>query len=253
MTDVEFAELSKASGGLLPGATRVRRGHMVGGIADAELDDANRLLMDWGRIKGRNVEATGQFRHHSGAGGHDWRADPSGGSYLRGPDDDGGGAWGSELLGLRGEQAEEFAGAIERIAPGYAERGPGTRLRERAAETRLEKAHPKAGGPSSSGVRDPDIRMQDDSLRPVPAWRLRSIDVVDAKMSGPMDANAVRAMLLNNGVKEDEMRWTGLGEWLERRQGTKVKPEDVRTRLDEERRTMLVEEETRAAARTFHT
>jgi hypothetical protein len=64
-------------------------------------------------------------------------------------------------------------------------------------------------------------------------WTLKSNEVLDEKVRGPMDALALRATLENGGVKADELKWTGLGEWLRQRMGTKVHPDEVRQYLRE--------------------
>lgn len=62
----------------------------------------------------------------------------------------------------------------------------------------------------------------------------KSERVIEEKMSGPMAGEQLHKMLLNNGVKADEMRWTGLDDWLKGQQ-RRVTPEQVRAFLDENR------------------
>ncbi len=56
-------------------------------------------------------------------------------------------------------------------------------------------------------------------------WLLRSEEIIRAKMKGPMPGSQVRAMLLNNGVKADEMKWIGLDTFL--RGDERKTPEEV--------------------------
>lgn len=66
-----------------------------------------------------------------------------------------------------------------------------------------------------------------------PWYVLRSEQAVEKLMKGPMPAGSLRAMLLNAGVKADELKWTGLDELMEG--GGKVTPDEVRARLAEGR------------------
>jgi hypothetical protein len=63
---------------------------------------------------------------------------------------------------------------------------------------------------------DPNILM---NVRPgedigAPVWYLKSERVIGDKMRGPQDGAAVLKMLQTNGVSPDELKWTGLDDWL---------------------------------------
>ena len=64
---------------------------------------------------------------------------------------------------------------------------------------------------------------------PAPPFFLKSQQVINEKMRGPMPADAVRNMLLNAGVKEEEMKWTGLDDLLA--QNKKITPEEIKQHL----------------------
>ena len=57
---------------------------------------------------------------------------------------------------------------------------------------------------------------------------------VNEKMRGPMQADQLRKAIANAGLPADEIKWTGLDDWLAKRSGA-VKPEEVRKYLDENR------------------
>lgn len=46
-------------------------------------------------------------------------------------------------------------------------------------------------------------------------WILKSVELLRAKMQGPMPGTQIKAMLNKNGVKPDEMKWLNLDEYLE--------------------------------------
>lgn len=60
----------------------------------------------------------------------------------------------------------------------------------------------------------------------------KSERVLDEKMRGPMLAQDVSRLLENSGVKADELKWTGLDQWLRDRMGVKVTPDDVRQYIE---------------------
>jgi hypothetical protein len=57
-------------------------------------------------------------------------------------------------------------------------------------------------------------------------WMLKSLNVIEAKMKGPMNVSDLRKLLTNEGVKTDELKWTGMEELLT--QTGKITPEEVR-------------------------
>ena len=60
---------------------------------------------------------------------------------------------------------------------------------------------------------DPRIFYQSERV-PVPAFYPKSLVVLDQKMGGSAPAADIKKMLLNNGVKADELKWTGLDDFL---------------------------------------
>ena len=61
-----------------------------------------------------------------------------------------------------------------------------------------------------------------------PQWYLKSNQLIDSRMQGPMPADVVKKMLENNGVKPDELKYTGLDEFLKSKGKEPVRPEEVR-------------------------
>lgn len=76
-----------------------------------------------------------------------------------------------------------------------------------------------------------------------PTWYLKSEKLIGDKMRGPMPAEDVGKMLRNGGISPDEMKWTGLDDYLkskadvtpeEKKKGKdKVTPEEIREHLAE--------------------
>ena len=64
-----------------------------------------------------------------------------------------------------------------------------------------------------------------------PIWYLKSERLIGEKMRGPMPAGDVQKMLLAGGVKPDEMKWTGLDDFLDSKGKEKVTPEEIREHL----------------------
>lgn len=62
-----------------------------------------------------------------------------------------------------------------------------------------------------------------------PTWYLKSEKLIDQKMRGPMTGDQVLRMLENGGVKADELKWTGLPEFLKGK--FRVTPEQVKQQL----------------------
>ena len=60
---------------------------------------------------------------------------------------------------------------------------------------------------------------------------LKSEHIVGEKMKGPMPAGDVQKMLLSNGVKPEEMQWTGLDDFLKENEGKKVTPQQIQEHL----------------------
>ena len=64
-----------------------------------------------------------------------------------------------------------------------------------------------------------------------PTWYLKSNQIIDSRMQGPMPADTVQKMLENNGVKPDEMKYTGLSDFLKEKGKEPVRPEEIRQYL----------------------
>lgn len=84
-------------------------------------------------------------------------------------------------------------------------------------------------------------RTQNTDFRPVnglfskepeenlaPQWYLKSNQLVDSRMQGPMPADTALKMLENNGVKPDELKYTGLSDFLKEKGKEPVRPEELR-------------------------
>jgi hypothetical protein len=65
-----------------------------------------------------------------------------------------------------------------------------------------------------------------------PTWYLKSNQLVDSRMQGPMPADATLKMLENNGVKPDELKYTGLSDFLKEKGSAPVRPEELKSYLD---------------------
>ncbi len=70
-----------------------------------------------------------------------------------------------------------------------------------------------------------------DRENTAPQWYLKSNQLIDSRMSGPMPADTVLKMLENNGVKPDELKWSGISEFLRDKGKEKVTPEELRKEL----------------------
>jgi hypothetical protein len=61
---------------------------------------------------------------------------------------------------------------------------------------------------------DTGIRFSREGRDPAPVWYSKAVQVVTQKMATAMPSGAVKAMLINAGVKPDELKWSGLDELL---------------------------------------
>ena len=64
-----------------------------------------------------------------------------------------------------------------------------------------------------------------------PTWYLKSNQLIDSRMSGPMPADTVLKMLENNGVKPDELKYTGISDFLKEKGKAPVHPDELRAYL----------------------
>jgi hypothetical protein len=100
--------------------------------------------------------------------------------------------------------------------------------------------------PKSGSLTDPrapklaDVKAKAAELKPTTAYKsadqsqpfyLKSENLVSEKMKGPMPAEDVHKMLLSNGVKPEEMKWTGLDELLQGKGKNKVTPQEIQEHL----------------------
>jgi hypothetical protein len=65
-----------------------------------------------------------------------------------------------------------------------------------------------------------------------PQWYLKSNQLIDQRMQGPMPADTVLKMLENNGVKPDELKYTGLADLLHEKGKEPIRPEELKKFLD---------------------
>ena len=84
-----------------------------------------------------------------------------------------------------------------------------------------------------------------------PAWYLKSNQLVDSRMQGPMPAETVLKMLENNGVKPDELKYTGLSDFLREKGKEPVRPEEVRQYLAAN--NLQIQEVTKGVPEVFST
>lgn len=59
---------------------------------------------------------------------------------------------------------------------------------------------------------DPDAFLQEQGKQMAPVWYSKLSEVLQQKMSGPMDADQLKKMLQNSGVKPEEMLWSKMGD-----------------------------------------
>ena len=85
-----------------------------------------------------------------------------------------------------------------------------------------------------------DVKAKAAELKPTTAYKtvddtkpffLKSENLITEKMKGPMPAEDVHRMLLSNGVKPEEMKWTGLDELLQVKGKQKVTPQEIQEHL----------------------
>ena len=85
------------------------------------------------------------------------------------------------------------------------------------------------------GLFDTDFRPNNGLFsrdEETPQWYLKSNSLIDQRMQGPMPADTVLKMLENNGVKPDELKYTGLAELLHEKGKEPVRPEELKKFLD---------------------
>ena len=125
----------------------------------------------------------------------------------------------TERMREPGRNISRKAGEMERESPLFRDTdasGMGTLFGERGS-----------GGAGDQGTLFQRVSEDKEAVRQNP-WFLKSAKVLDAKMRGPMAGGDLLRMLENNGVKPDEIKWSGLEDL---RGAARVTPEDVREHL----------------------
>jgi hypothetical protein len=114
--------------------------------------------------------------------------------------------------------------------------------------TQIKSAIGNSGAfdPKSGSLTDPrapklaDVKAKAAELKPTTAYKsadesqpfyLKSENLINEKMKGPMPAEDVHRMLLSNGVKPEEMKWTGLDELLQGKGKQKVTPQEIQEHM----------------------
>lgn len=110
----------------------------------------------------------------------------------------------------------------------------------------LAGAHAVKDIPVPEGVKEfakseeGSIGPQTPQLKPTTAYKaiddtkpffLKSENLIAEKMKGPMPAEDVHKMLLSNGVKPEEMKWTGLDELLQGKGKQKVTTQEIQEHM----------------------
>ena len=94
----------------------------------------------------------------------------------------------------------------------------------------------KGGRESEHGFVENPLAPKQPQLKPTTAYKtvddtkpffLKSENLINEKMKGPMPAEDVHKMLLSNGVKPEEMKWTGLEEFLQGKGKQKITPQEI--------------------------
>jgi hypothetical protein len=87
------------------------------------------------------------------------------------------------------------------------------------------------GNRGTFDLTNPNMLFSKERENQAPQWYLKSNQLVDSRMQGPMPADTVRKMLENNGVKPDELKYTGLSDFLREKGKEPVRPEEVKDYL----------------------
>ena len=102
---------------------------------------------------------------------------------------------------------DRATGRMERESPLFA----GT-----AANPQASLFGPDPAGTVTNLFGEPDTPQgslfKREQVQNVPPWYLKSDKLINDKMRGPMPGDALLRMLENNGVKPDELKWSGLDE-----------------------------------------
>jgi GGDEF domain-containing protein/2'-5' RNA ligase len=131
------------------------------------------------------------------------------------------------------KEAEEARTAAEKQAMEEQLRTPLADIDKKAGE--MERNAPLFRGsdasPQGSLFKRQGTGNREQGLEKAPTFYLKSERLIGQKMQGPMPANAALRMLENNGVKPEELEWTGLGDLLRAKGTAPVKPQELRETL----------------------
>jgi GGDEF domain-containing protein len=138
---------------------------------------------------------------------------------------------------LKEAEQKQHAHKQEREAKGQRARGELRGLVEVGTEAGGQGAGAAQGGAAPTVA---EVKKQAAELKPTTAYKtvdqsqpfyLKSENLINEKMKGPMAAEDVHKMLLSNGVKPEEMQWTGLDEFLKEKGNKKVTPQEIQEHL----------------------
>ena len=138
---------------------------------------------------------------------------------------------------LKEAETRQHAHKAEREAAGQRKRGELVGLTEVGPQA---DSQGKGAAQGSAAAPLAEIKKQAAELKPTTAYQaidqsqpfyLKSENLINEKMKGPMAAEDIHKMLLSNGVKPEEMQWTGLDEFLKSKGKGKVTPQEVQEHL----------------------
>ncbi len=134
-------------------------------------------------------------------------------------------------------RTEGHSGVSDR-GPGDAPGSPEGRVRDAASSGELQRdpasSEPELHGGSSEGITpvDPEASLKYKAADANQPFYLKSERILADKMRGPMPASDIQKMLLANGVKPEEMKYTGLDDFLRDKGSDKVTPEEIKDFVD---------------------
>jgi hypothetical protein len=135
----------------------------------------------------------------------------------------------------RSETTPDILRGEESRAPlaGPAGGGGGERGLPDRGEATVPGEQRTAGGAAPAGIEPVEalMNLQYTGAGGAEPFYLKSEKVLGEKMKGPMPAADIQKMLTANGVKPDEMKWTGLDEFLKEKGSAKVTPQEMQEYL----------------------
>ena len=130
-----------------------------------------------------------------------------------------------QKLGIKPIEGLGQAPVVDKTGPDYNEKGQRLgvppEVEDVGAKVRAEAPPlPRTGVPGiiqllkgeSGEAKIPFTGMMDEEEGPV--WFSRAENTISEKISNNMSGQAIRSALINNGIKPDEMKWSGLDEYL---------------------------------------